>query len=101
MHMQEFTVVINKFDAGEKGFKGRSRNEGRGCQVWGTGSASTQLLKACPSQEHFLAIAVMIAVEPFLHYASGVGHGSTTSTPDFDMVDIAVPSYFFFTFRHN
>jgi hypothetical protein len=68
---------------------------------WGTGSASTQLLKACPSQEHFLAIAVMIAVEPFLHYASGVGHGSTTSTPDFGMADIAVPSYFFFTFRHN
>jgi hypothetical protein len=42
----------------------------------------------------------MIAVEPFLHYAYGIGHGSTTLTQDFGMANVAVSSYFFFTFRH-
>lgn len=46
-------------------------------------------------------IAVMLAVEPFLHYASGVGHGSATSTPNFGMADVVMPPYFLFAFRHN
>jgi hypothetical protein len=43
----------------------------------------------------------MLAIEPFLHYASGVGYGSATSTPNFGMADVVVPSYFLFAFRHN
>jgi hypothetical protein len=43
----------------------------------------------------------MLAIEPFLHYASGVSHGSATSTLNFGMADVVVPSYFLFAFRHN
>jgi len=46
-------------------------------------------------------IAVMIAVEAFLHYTSGVGYGSATSTSNFGMADVIVSSYFLFAFRHD
>lgn len=46
-------------------------------------------------------IAVRVAVKSFLHYASRVGHSSTTSATDFSMADIAVPFYSFFSFPHK
>jgi hypothetical protein len=36
-----------------------------------------------------------------LHYASGVGHSSATSTSNFGMADVIVSSYFLFAFRHD
>jgi hypothetical protein len=43
----------------------------------------------------------VIAVKPFLHYASRVGYGSATSTSNLSMAGVVVSSYFFFSFLYN